>query len=101
MKIYKDRSVDKLYLSLKKYLKKVVEYFGMQNCKLISTPLTSHFKLSSTLSQKTKEEKKHMLGVSYASIVKSIVCVMVCTHLDISYIVSVVNRFLRNHSKVH
>jgi hypothetical protein len=91
MEIYKDRSVDKLYLSLKKYLKKVVEYFGMQNCKLISTPLTSHFKLSSTLSQKTKEEKKHMLGVPYASIVKSIVCVMVYTHIDISHVVSVVN----------
>jgi hypothetical protein len=50
IQIYKDRSPNKLYLSQRKYIKKVLECFGMQDCKPVSTLLTIHFRLSSTLS---------------------------------------------------
>ncbi|RVW75611.1 Retrovirus-related Pol polyprotein from transposon TNT 1-94 [Vitis vinifera] len=50
METHKDRKVWKLYLSWKKYIEKVLERFGMQGSKLVSTPLAAHFKLSSALS---------------------------------------------------
>ncbi|KAL6321549.1 hypothetical protein AAG906_021744 [Vitis piasezkii] len=50
MEIHRDRKVWKLYLSWKKYIEKVLERFGMQGSKLVSTPLAAHFKLSSALS---------------------------------------------------
>ena len=50
METHKDRKVWKLYLSWKKYIEKVLECFGMQRSKLVSTPLAAHFKLSSALS---------------------------------------------------
>lgn len=56
-KIHRDRQVGKLYLSQKKYIVKVLEHFGMKNPKLVSTPLASHFRLSASLSPKTKEEE--------------------------------------------
>jgi ATP-binding cassette subfamily B (MDR/TAP) protein 1 len=49
MKTQRDQKVDKLYLSQRKYLEKVLECFGIQDCKLISTLLTTHFKLSLAL----------------------------------------------------
>ena len=38
--------VGKLSLSQKEYPEKVLEYFDMQSSKLVSTPLATHFKLS-------------------------------------------------------
>ena len=42
-----------------------------------------------------------MLNVSHASAVGSIMYIMVYTHPEISHVVSVVNRFMINPSKVH
>ena len=42
-----------------------------------------------------------MSSVLYASAIRSIIYVMVCTHLDISHVVSVVNKFIGNPSIVH
>jgi hypothetical protein len=42
-----------------------------------------------------------MLNVSYASVVRSIMYIMVYIHPEISHVVSVVNRFMINHGKVH
>ena len=61
----------------------------MQGWKLVSTPLASHFKLSSTSSSQLEEEGEHMLHIAYASAIGSIMYVMVCTKPDISNGVSV------------
>ena len=52
MEICRDREAGKLYLSQKKKknIKKVLESFGMQGSKPMSTPLATHFKLSSAFS---------------------------------------------------
>lgn len=41
-----------------------------------------------------------MSDVSYASAIGSTMYVMVCTRLDISHVVSMVNMFIENHGKV-
>lgn len=67
----------------------------------MSTPLAAHFRLSLSLSPKSYKENKHMPGSSYSSVVKSIIYVIICTYPDISYVVSVVRRFMGNPSKVN
>lgn len=46
MRITRDRKNHKLTLSRREDIEKVLEKFNMQNAKLVSTRLASHFKLS-------------------------------------------------------
>jgi hypothetical protein len=55
MEIFRDRRNGKLWLSQQKYVKKILLRFGMNNVKLVSVSLASHFKLSSSLCPSTKE----------------------------------------------
>lgn len=42
-----------------------------------------------------------MIMIQYVSIIGSLIYVMVCTRLDITYAMGVVNRFMSNASKQH
>ena len=84
MEIQRKRKAGKLYLSQKKYIKKVLEYFSMQNSKPMSTLLASHFRLSAVLASENEEKEQVMSHIPYSSATGSIVYAMVCTHSDIS-----------------
>jgi hypothetical protein len=53
MRITRDIKNHKLTLSQGEYTEKVLERFRMQNAKLVSTPLASHFKLTKEMCPKT------------------------------------------------
>ncbi|KAH9705555.1 hypothetical protein KPL70_011923 [Citrus sinensis] len=69
MEITRDGRKGTMFLSQKKYLEKVLNTFGMNNCKPVITPLASHFKLSNQQCPKTSEEKQEMSKVPYANAV--------------------------------
>ena len=48
-----------------------------------------------------KIEKAEMSKVPYASAVRSLMYVMVCTRLDFGYAVGVVNRYMSNPKREH
>lgn len=73
----------------------------MHDTKPINTPLASHFKLSTELSPQTEYEREYMSHVPYASIIGSLMYGMVYTHPDISYVVSVVSRYMGNPGNAH
>ncbi|KAE8706559.1 hypothetical protein F3Y22_tig00110392pilonHSYRG00193 [Hibiscus syriacus] len=89
MQIHRDRSNRKIWLSQKNYLKKILSRFNMQDCKPISTPLPIIFKLSSSMSPSSEEERMKMSRVPYASAVESLMCAMICTRPDIAQAVGV------------
>ncbi|XP_041000938.1 secreted RxLR effector protein 161-like [Juglans microcarpa x Juglans regia] len=60
-----------------------------------------HSKLSITQAPETDEDKEFMKNIPYASIVGSIMYIMVCTRLDLTYAVSIVSRFMSNPGKSH
>ncbi|XP_047264141.1 uncharacterized protein LOC124896600 [Capsicum annuum] len=75
MEIRRDREANRLFLTQKKYLEKVLERFRMKEAKPVST-LAAHFKLSTTqLPQSKKEERyftsskcgKSIYGLSWKS----------------------------------
>ena len=100
MEIHRDRSVRKLCLSQKKYIDRVLERFGKQNVKPMSTPLIAHFRLSAVMSPQNDEEKEHMICVPYASAVGSMMYAMVCTRPYISHTISVISRYMGNSCKL-
>ena len=101
MSITRDRKNGKLWLSQQKYIEKVLERFSMSNSKPVSTPLASHFKLSSQQCPTSEKEKAEMKKIPYASAVGSLMYAMVCTRPDIAHAVGVVSRFLSNPGKEH
>ena len=72
MKIDRDRSAKKLWLSQEKYIEKVLQKLNMEKAKEVSCPFANHFKLSSKQSPSTNEEKEEMDKVPYASAVGSL-----------------------------
>ena len=101
MMITRDRNSRKLYLSQEKYIKKVLQRFGFDEAKPVTSPLAPHFKLSIKQRPTTDKEKQEMERVPYASVVGSLMYAMVCTRPDIAHTVGTVNHFLSNPSKEH
>ena len=101
MEIQRDRRAGKLWLSQRRYLEKVLERFNMGNAKPVTTPLSSHFKLTAKQCPTSDVEKEQMQEVPYASAVGSVMYAMVCTRPDLAYAVSMVSRFMANPGKEH
>ena len=73
----------------------------MENARAVSTPFTTHFKLSAKQSPSNETEKSYMQRVPYASAVGSLMYAMVCTRPDIAHVVGTVSRFLSNPGREH
>ena len=94
MRITKNNGVFRL--SQEEYVKKVLSRFSTGEAKSVSTPLATHFKLSKELSPITEEVRDHMAKVPYASVIGSLMYVMVCTQPNIAHAVRVVSRYMSN-----
>lgn len=101
MEIIRNRMTGTMILSQRKYLKKILETFGMSSCKSIVTPLALHFKLSSLQCLRTYEERGQMTKIPYANIVGCMMYAMVLTRPNISHALSVISRFMASLSKEH
>ncbi|KAH9648352.1 hypothetical protein KPL70_025549 [Citrus sinensis] len=101
MEIKRDRSKGIMFLSQEKYLRRVLETFGMTSCKPVMTPIATHFKLSSLQCPKTEKEKLEMAKIPYANAVGCMMYAMVLTRLDISYALSVVSKYMVSPGKEH
>ncbi|KAE8692624.1 Retrovirus-related Pol polyprotein from transposon TNT 1-94 [Hibiscus syriacus] len=101
MRIKRDTKSGTLILSQAEYINKVLSRFNMQDAKPVSTPLGVHFRLSKEQTPKKEEERAHMVNVSYASAIGSLMYAMVCTRPDIAQAVGVVSRYMNNPGKVH
>ena len=99
MRITRDNEI--LKLSHEEYVKKVLNIFNMVEIKPMSIPLASHFWLSKDQSPSTKQKQVYMAKVSYASIIGSLMYVMVCTRSNITHAVGVVSRYISNMGTQH
>ena len=69
--------------------------------KIVSTPLTNHFRLTKEMCPKTQEEIYYMSKVPYSSAIGRLMYAMVCTIPDIAHVVGVVSRYMNNLGKEH
>jgi len=68
----------------------------MAEAKSVSIPLARHFKLSSKQCPILPKEEERISRVLYASVVESLMYIMVCTRSDLVYTVSTISRFMSN-----
>jgi hypothetical protein len=73
----------------------------LSDAKKVTTPIAPHFKLSSTQCPVTDEDIEYMSRVPYSNVVGSLMYVMVCSHPDFSYAMSLVSRYMANAGKEH
>jgi len=73
----------------------------MSDYKPVSIPLAAQFKLLSRSCPKSEEEIEKMSHVLYFSAVDSLMYAMVCNRSNLSYAVTVINRFMYNSNKDH
>lgn len=100
MDISRDRSSGKLFLSQKAHWKKVLCKFNIHQAKTMTT-IGQHFKLSSSQAHANEEDKFYMKIMPYVTGIGSLMYGMVCTRPDLTFAVSVINRFIKNPGRLH
>ena len=101
IKIYRDRSKRLLGLSQSTYIDKVIRRFSMQDSKRGLLHMAHGTILNNKQCVNTKEEKKKMEKVPYASVIGSIMYAMLCTRPDVSYALSMTSRYQQNPGESH
>jgi hypothetical protein len=91
VKIIRDRAKRLLGLTQETYIKKILERNHMQDSKPMDTLVDKNLSLSRDMCLKTPEEKKKMSRAPYASVIGSLMYAMMCTHLDICYVIGLVS----------
>ncbi|KAH9678917.1 hypothetical protein KPL71_025907 [Citrus sinensis] len=101
IQLHRNEKTGTLFLSQEEYIRRVIDKFGMTNSKPVQTPLAPHFRLSDQLCPTTEAEMSEMINIPYASAVGCLMYAMVLTRPDLSYVVSVVSRYMANPGKEH
>ena len=65
----------------------------MHDCKPIDTPISKNKSLSQNKCPKTEDEQEKMAHVPYPNAIGILMYAMMCTWLDICYVVGLVSRF--------
>ncbi|CAM8990842.1 unnamed protein product [Rhodiola kirilowii] len=101
MIIERNRNDCFLEIHQKPYLEKVIAKYGNLNSKPVKVPLAPHFLLSKSQSPKTDSEIVRMEIVPYANVIGSLMYAMISTRLDLSYVISLLSRFMSNLGMDH
>jgi hypothetical protein len=96
IKIYRDRSKRLIGLSQDTYIDKVLKMFHMQDSKKDFLPMSHGVSLCKSQCPSTSDEQEKMSGIPYASAIRSIMYVMLCTRPVIAYALSVASRYQSN-----
>ena len=73
----------------------------MQDSKRSFFPISHGIKLSKSQCPTTKDERERMDKIPHASAIGSIMYVMLCTQLDVSYALSMTSRFQSDPGECH
>lgn len=84
-----------------KYIKEILENFGMTDCKPVASPADPNVKLNKNMSPKMDEERNDMANVPYQEAVGSILYLANGSRPDISFAVNNVSRFNKNPGRAH
>ncbi|GKB21831.1 hypothetical protein Tco_0855754 [Tanacetum coccineum] len=90
-----------LKVSQSGYVQKILNNYRVNNGKSVSVPLGAHFKVSLKDCPSNDWDVERMSKVPYVNVVGSLMYLMVCTRPDITYVVSIVSRYLANSGKNH
>ena len=101
IKIYRDRSKHLVGLSQSTYIDKVLNRFNMNECKKGFIPMSHGVNLSDTQCDSTLDEQERLSRVHYALSIGSIMYAMICMRPNVSYALSVTNKYQSNPGDAH
>jgi hypothetical protein len=101
MEIKRDRATRNIWLNHKKYIETVLKRSNIQDCKPMKVSIPVGSRLTVEQCPRTQEEIKEMACVPYASVVGSLMYVMVCTHPDIVHAMGVLSRYMSTPGNEH
>ena len=90
-----------LGLSQASYIDEILAKFSMQDSKKGFVPFRVGSSLSANQRPKTPAEKERMRGISYTSVVGSLMYAMLCTRPDICFVVGMVSRYQSDPREEH
>jgi hypothetical protein len=93
MMIFKDRRLKLLILNQSVYVEQMLRDHEMWNCKSLIIFMNVSCRLIKISDEYTADKS---LRINYQSIVKSLMYIMLKTRLDITYFVSMINRYVFN-----
>jgi len=99
--IQHDRDARTLSLSQKSYIDSVVKRYGLEDAKLLSTPMDPSAQLSKSHSPSTPQEYADMRDVPYREATGSLTYAAIGSCPDIAYATTAVSRFNENPGRVH
>ena len=100
--IYFEVSVDRMTLSHSMYISNLLNKFGMENCKPVSTPLAERLTLSKGDSPLVgSDEEKQMMQLDYRGLVGSISNLVQTTRPDLAFSAHPLSRTLNNRGQAH
>jgi hypothetical protein len=73
----------------------------MQDSKKGFLPMSHSVTLSKKQCPSEPDEQERMRAIPYASAIGSIMYAMLCTHLDVSYVLSATSRYQSNYGEAH
>ena len=88
-------------LNQSKYILEILEEFGMDQCRPVSTPLDPKQPLSKADSPTTEEEKKAMKDLPYRRLIGKLMYLAQATRPDLAFVVSKLGQFAANPGKAH
>jgi hypothetical protein len=102
IQVGRERKEKRIYLHQEEYVEKVLERFGMQNCKPSSTPMAAGHELTKPMEFNEGEEEA-LRQKPYAQLIGCLMYIMTCTRPDIAFPVSLLARFMATgrHHEVH
>ncbi|XP_042511708.1 secreted RxLR effector protein 161-like [Macadamia integrifolia] len=101
IEIFRDRSRQILGLSQKTYINKVLERYGMMNCKSGVSPIIKGDKFSLNQCPKNDLKRAQMKDIPSSSAIGSLMYAMIYTHSDISFAVGMLVIYVSNPGMDH
>lgn len=101
MEVVRDRRQKSISLNQCKYIETVLERYGMESCKTVSTPMDINAKFPTAKEHENVESKVDLGNIPYQSVVGSLMYAMVATRPDIAYGVGVLSRYIKDPNAQH
>ena len=78
------------------YARDVINWFNMEGCKPVSTPLDMGCRLDSSQQLITNVDREQMIGIPYRSVIGSLMYLSRCTRPSFALAVSELSKFSQN-----
>jgi hypothetical protein len=98
MMIFKIRRLKSLFLNQSVYVEQMLRNHEMWNCKSLIIFMNVSCRLIKISDEYTADKS---LRINYQSIVKSLMYIMLKTRFDITYFISMINRYVSNFTRIH